>query len=61
MSVTTIRVACRANRFKAKGNMLQGMSMGLVRARHRAELFGVIISMKGMELGKAMRDMRPGT
>jgi hypothetical protein len=28
----------RANRFKAEGSMLKSMSVGLVRARHRANL-----------------------
>jgi hypothetical protein len=57
--VTTIRVVSRTNRFTAKGNMLKGVSISLVRARCRPKLHKTTISMQGTELG--MRSIRPET
>jgi hypothetical protein len=57
--ITTIRVVHRANSFASKGNVLKGIGIGLVRARYRLELYKITISMKGMELSKAMRSVWP--
>jgi hypothetical protein len=43
--VTTIRVVSRADTFMAKGKVLKGMSMGLMRARHEPKLCIIVISM----------------
>ena len=45
--------------FIAKGRVLQGMSMGLMRARCRPKLCRVPISMIGTELSEAVRGIWP--
>ena len=61
MSITTIRVVGRANVFSAKGKVLKGMSIRLVRARRKPKLCRITISAKGVELSKTMRGIGPRT
>jgi hypothetical protein len=41
--------------------MFQGMGMSLMGLGHKLKLCGVPISMKGVELGEAVREIGPGT
>jgi len=50
LSITTIRVVGRANMFSAKGKVLKGMSIRLVRVRRKPKLCRITISAKGVEL-----------
>jgi hypothetical protein len=43
---------------KAKGTMFKGVSMGKVRVRCESKLCRIAISIKGMELKKAMGSIR---
>jgi hypothetical protein len=58
LAVITIRVVSRADTFMAEGNMLKGMSMSEVRARHEPKLCGITISAKGAKVGKVVRGIR---
>ena len=51
----------RADGFTAKGNVLKGMSIGLVRARCKAKLCRFSICMKELELSKIVGGIWPGT
>jgi hypothetical protein len=52
--ITSIRIVGRTNMFTAKGNVLNGMSISLVTARHEPKLCKITISVKGMELSETM-------
>jgi hypothetical protein len=45
------------NSFTAKDNMLKGISIGLVRVRHRPKLYEITISAKEIELSKLIKSI----
>jgi hypothetical protein len=58
--ITTIRVVRGTNMFKAKGMVLEGISMSKMGMWWKLELGIIVVNTEGSELGKTMGGIRVG-